>query len=202
MTSQGATKVATAELLSGQIANMVLQAMQPQLAAHMQVQDDRIKAILTWLLQLEQVAQELIHPPEVYNSKSKQLVDQFAQQVEAAAEFECFQDDWQKIVWVQLYLTGSAQQWSAVITTGVDDLDEAWLADFKAAFCTQDQVQDALTRIGQLQQGSKSITNYYIAFFKLKGKLRHVDAEGEYIKDHFWKGLNAAAMEVLVNTDY
>ncbi|KAG6867129.1 hypothetical protein C0993_006482 [Termitomyces sp. T159_Od127] len=211
MTQGALAEVATAEPLSGQIANMVLQAMQPQLAAHMQAQDNRIEAILTRLLQLEQAAQEpreacqaqqLLHvprinPPEVYDGKSKQLADQFAQQVE-------------KIVWAQSYLTGLVRQWSAVIMTGMDNLDvnlrrshwEAWLADFKAAFCTQDQAQDALTRIGQLQQGSKSITDYYTAFFELKGKLGHVDAEGKYVKDRFWKGLNTVAMEALVNTDY
>ncbi|KAG6865019.1 hypothetical protein C0993_008354 [Termitomyces sp. T159_Od127] len=198
MTSQGAlAEAATVELLSGQIANMVFQAMQPQLAVHMQAQDNRIKAILTRLLQLEQAvqesqeacqAQQLLHvlrinPPEVYNSKSKQLVDQFAQQVKAVAGMDDPDVNPQRFCW------------------------EAWLADFKAAFCTWDQVtwdqvQDALTRIGQLQQGSKSITDYCTAFFKLKGKLGHTDAEGEYVKDCFWKGLNAAAMEALVNTDY
>ncbi|KAG6875619.1 hypothetical protein C0993_008277 [Termitomyces sp. T159_Od127] len=225
MTSQGAlAEVVTAEPLSRQIANMVLQAMQPQLAALLQAQNNRIEAILTWLLQLEQAAQEpqearqaqqLLHvprinPPEVYDGKSKQLADQFAQQVEVAAEFECFQDNHQKIVWAQSYLTGLVRQWSAVITTGMDDPDvnlwrfclEAWLVDFKAAFCTRDQAQDALTRIGQLQQGSRSITDYCTAFFELKGKLGHIDAESKYIKDRFWKGLNMAAMEALVNTDY
>ncbi|KAG6895379.1 hypothetical protein C0993_009648, partial [Termitomyces sp. T159_Od127] len=79
---------------------------------------------------------------------------------------------------------------------------EAWLVDFKATFCMQDQAQDTLTRIGQLQQRSKSITNYCMAFFELKGKLGRADMEGEYIKDRFWKGMNMAAMEALVNTDY
>ncbi|KAG6872084.1 hypothetical protein C0993_002452, partial [Termitomyces sp. T159_Od127] len=134
----------------------------------------------------------------------------FAQQVEAAAEFECFRDDRQKIVWAQSYLTGSAWQWSAVIMTGADNSDinprrfhwDAWLVDFKAAFCTWDQAQDVLTRIRQLQQGSKSITNYCTVFFELKGKLGHVDVEGEYVKDRFWKGLNEVAMEALVNSDF
>ncbi|KAG6875697.1 hypothetical protein C0993_007957 [Termitomyces sp. T159_Od127] len=160
---------------------------------------------------MQQVAHVLrINSPEVYDSKSKQLTDQFAEQVKAAAEFETFQDERQKIVWVQSYLTGSAQQWSAVITTGSDDLEinprrfrwVAWLTDFKAAFCMRDQVQDALTHIGQLTQGSKSITNYCMAFFELKGKLGQADANGEYVKDQFWKGLSAVSMEALVNTDY
>ncbi|KAG6879906.1 hypothetical protein C0992_009897 [Termitomyces sp. T32_za158] len=224
MSSGNHSEAATAEPVNEQIANMVFQAMQPRMAAHMQAQDDRIAEILTRLLQLKQAAQSpreaqpaqqllrvpRINPPEVYDGKSKQLADQFAQQVEAAAEFECFRDDRQKIVWAQSYLTGSARQWSAVITTGVDDPEinprrfrwDAWLADFRAAFCTRDQAQDALTRIGQLQQGSKSITDYCTAFFELKGKLGPAEAEGEYVKDRFWKGLNAAAMEALVNTDY
>ncbi|KAG6875691.1 hypothetical protein C0992_002816 [Termitomyces sp. T32_za158] len=208
MSSQGAqTDVATAEPLSGQIMNIVLQTMQPQLAMHIQAQDDRIAAILTRLLKLEQAAQELreahhtqqllhiprINSPEVYDGKSKQLADQFAQQVEAAAKFECFQDNRQKIMWAQLYLMASAWQWSAVIMTGMDNPDinpqhfywEAWLMDFRAAFYMWDQVQDMLTRIGQLQQGSKLITNYCTAFFKLKGKLGRADAEGKYVKDHF-----------------
>ncbi|KAH0581616.1 hypothetical protein H2248_011318 [Termitomyces sp. 'cryptogamus'] len=37
-----------------------------------------------------------------------------------------------------------------------------------------------------------------MAFFELKGKLRHADAESNYIKDWFWKGLNVAVMEALM----
>lgn len=151
-----------------------------------------------------------INPPEVYNGKLKQLADQFAEQVEVAAEFEVFRDEWQKIVWAQSYLMGSVRQWSAVITMGPEDWDlnpqrfnwAAWLADFKAAFCMHNQAQDVLNRIGQLQQGSRSITDYCTAFFKLKGRLGCVDAASNYIKDRFWKGLNTVAMEVLVNTDF
>ncbi|KAG6867603.1 hypothetical protein C0993_000611 [Termitomyces sp. T159_Od127] len=216
--------------MSERITGMIFQAMQSQLMAHMQAQDEGLSAVLARVSQLEQTVQHLeqvaqgqdqcrvqqvphvprINPPEVYDGKSKQLADQFAEQVEAAAEFEVFRDDRQKIVWAQSYLPGSARQWSAVITTGSDDLTlnprrfswDAWLVDFRAAFCTRDQAQDALNRIGQLQQGSKLITDYCTAFFELKGKLGQVDAKSDYIKDRFWKGLNAAAMEVLVNTDF
>ena len=114
-----------------------------------------------------------INPPEVYDRKSKLLADQFVRQILAAAEFEDFRDDAQQIVWAQSFLTGSAQDWSCVITTGEENCDQnprhfqwsAWLADFRAAFCTRDPEQDALTKIGQLQQGSKSITDYCTAFF-------------------------------------
>ena len=78
----------------------------------------------------------------------------------------------------------------------------SWLADFKAAFCTREPEQEALTWLGQLQQGSRSIMDYCTAFFELKGKLGKADAESQYVKDRFWKGLNAAAMKALVNTDY
>ncbi|KAG6867421.1 hypothetical protein C0993_002963 [Termitomyces sp. T159_Od127] len=194
--------------MSERIVGMVFQAMQSQLTAHMQAQDEGLSAVLAWVSQLEQMVQHLkqvaqgqdqcwvqqvlhvprINPPEVYDGKSKQLIDQFAEQVKAAAEFEVFRDDWQKIVWAQSYLTGFS--W------------DAWLVDFRAAFCTQDQAQDALNRIDQLQQGLKSITDYCTAFFELKGKLELADAESDYIKDRFWKGLNAAAMEALVNMDF
>lgn len=48
-----------------------------------------------------------------------------------------------------------------------------------------DPAQDTLAHISQLQQGLKSITDYCTAFFELKGKLGHADAESKYIKDHF-----------------
>ncbi|KAG6895946.1 hypothetical protein C0992_011375 [Termitomyces sp. T32_za158] len=62
-----------------------------------------------------------VSPLEKYDGISKTLTDQFVRQVEAAAEFEVFWDDHQKILWAQSYLTGSAQAWSCVITTGLDD---------------------------------------------------------------------------------
>lgn len=79
---------------------------------------------------------------------------------------------------------------------------DAWLADFKAAFGLCDPAQDVLNHIGTLQQGSKSITEYCTMFFELKGKLGPADANSEYIKDRFWKGLSAVAMEALVNMDF
>ncbi|KAG6867066.1 hypothetical protein C0993_007108 [Termitomyces sp. T159_Od127] len=79
---------------------------------------------------------------------------------------------------------------------------DAWVVDFKASFCTHDQAQDALTWIGQLQQGSKSIMDYCTAFFKLKGRLGQADADSKYVKDCFWKGLTATSMEALVNMDF
>ncbi|KAG6867181.1 hypothetical protein C0993_005978 [Termitomyces sp. T159_Od127] len=64
------------------------------------------------------------------------------------------------------------------------------------------EYMDALTCISLLQQGSKSIMDYCMEFFKLKGKLECADVESKYMKDHFWKGLNAVAMEALVNMDF
>ncbi|KAG6882883.1 hypothetical protein C0993_008799, partial [Termitomyces sp. T159_Od127] len=63
-----------------------------------------------------------ISPPKKYDGASRQLADQFISQVEAAAEFERFRDERQKILWVQSYLSGSALTWSHVITTGAEDL--------------------------------------------------------------------------------
>lgn len=130
--------------------------------------------------------------------------------MEAAAEFEQFRNERQKVLWAQSYLSSSALAWSRVITTGADDpvlnprrfLWAAWLNNFQAAFGLQDPAQDALNQIAMLQQGSKSITDYCMAFFELKGKLGPADANSEYIKDRFWKGLSTSAMEALVNTDF
>ena len=99
----------------------------------------------------------------------------------------------QKIVGMQSYLTGSVQDWSCVITTGEEDCDQnpwcfqwsTWLADFRVVFCMQDLEQDTLTRIGQLQQGSKSITDCCMAFVELKGKLGKVNADSQYVRDCF-----------------
>ncbi|KAG6860535.1 hypothetical protein C0995_010106 [Termitomyces sp. Mi166 len=54
-----------------------------------------------------------------------------------------------------------------------------------------DLAQDALTHLEQLQQGSRSITDYRTIFFELKGKLGQADAES----------LSPTVM-ALVNTDY
>ncbi|KAG6883231.1 hypothetical protein C0993_007276, partial [Termitomyces sp. T159_Od127] len=78
----------------------------------------------------------------------------------------------------------------------------AWLADFRAAFGLQDLAQDALNHIAVLQQGFKTIMEYCTTFFELKGRLSPMDATSDYMKDRFWKGLNVAAMEALVNSDF
>ncbi|KAG5727064.1 hypothetical protein E4T56_gene20328 [Termitomyces sp. T112] len=215
MTSQGKSdETGTMDPASARITDVVFQAVQIWLVAQFQAQDTKLAEVLARIAQLEaaqalpglatlpvsqaplehlagvQVMQHVARTPrintlEVYNGKSKQLADQFVRQVEAAAEFEIFRDDCQKILWAQSYLSGSAQQWSSVVTTGSDD-----------------PAQDALTWIGQLQQGSKSITDYCTAFFELKGRLGQADADSEYVKDCFWKGLTATLMEALVNMDF
>ncbi|KAG6897440.1 hypothetical protein C0993_007508 [Termitomyces sp. T159_Od127] len=227
MTSQGdGDKAGTMDPASMRIADVMFQAVQTWLVAQFQAQDTKLAEVLACIVQLEaaQAPQGLVMPPmvqalleqamgvqvmqhvacaprinplEVYNSKSKPLADQFVQQVEAAAEFKMFQDNCQKILWAQSYLSGSAQQWSSVITMDLDDPAQnpccfqwdAWVADFKASFCTRDQAQDALTWIRQLQQGSKSITDYCTAFFELKGRLGQANADSKYVKDRFWKSL-------------
>ncbi|KAG6875061.1 hypothetical protein C0993_011012, partial [Termitomyces sp. T159_Od127] len=65
-----------------------------------------------------------------------------------------------------------------------------------------DPAQDMLNRIVVLQQGTKSITEYCMAFFELKWRLSPLDMASDYVKDQFWKGLNTVAMEALVNMDY
>ncbi|KAG6863639.1 hypothetical protein C0993_010828 [Termitomyces sp. T159_Od127] len=62
-----------------------------------------------------------ISPPDKYNGVSKQLADQFISQVEAAAKFERFRDERQKVLWAQLYLSGLALMWSCIIMTSVDN---------------------------------------------------------------------------------
>ncbi|KAH0583099.1 hypothetical protein H2248_010985 [Termitomyces sp. 'cryptogamus'] len=219
MASQGEGDEAGAmDPASARIADVVFQAVQTRLAAQFQAQDTKLAEVLARIAQLRRrrawrrclCLKRRWSIQRVYDGKSKQLADQFVRQVEAAAEFEIFRDDRQKILWAQSYLSGSAQQWSSVVTMGLDDPVrnprrfqwDAWVADFKASFCTRDQAQDALTRIGQLQQGSKSITDYCTAFFELKGRLGQADADSEYVKDRFWKGLTATSMEALVNTDF
>ncbi|KAG6887901.1 hypothetical protein C0995_011724 [Termitomyces sp. Mi166 len=114
-------------------------------------------------------------------------------QIEAAMHFKMFKNNQQKILWVQLYLSGSAQNWSCVITTGVDNPEmnprhfswRAWPNNFKAGFCMQDPEQDMLTYIRELDQGLKSITDYCIAYFELKGKLGLADTNSKYVKNSF-----------------
>lgn len=77
--------------------------------------------------------------------------------------------------------------------TGPDNMDinpcrlqwAMWLADFKAAFRMHNLAQDALNWIGVLQQGLKSITEYCMAFFKLKGKLSLANTNSNYMKNCF-----------------
>ena len=134
-----------------------------------------------------------INVPKVYDGKLRPLADQFMQQIKVAAEFETFRNECQKILWAQSYLTRSAQDWSSVIMTGLDDPVanpkhfqwQAWRDNFRAAFCMHDLAQDALACLGQLQQGSKSIMDYCTMFLELKGKLGNVDMASKYIKDCF-----------------
>ncbi|KAH0583454.1 hypothetical protein H2248_009081 [Termitomyces sp. 'cryptogamus'] len=137
--------------MSNRTAGMVFQAMQTQLTMHMQAQEEGLSTVLVHMAHLKQTVQQLEQvvqgqEHEVYNGKSKQLADQFAEQVEAAVEFKVFRSNRQKIVWAQLYLTGLAHQWLSVITMGSEDPGAnprhfewvAWLTDFRAAFCTRD----------------------------------------------------------------
>ncbi|KAG5332892.1 hypothetical protein C0989_006453, partial [Termitomyces sp. Mn162] len=121
---------AATDLMSDRIVGMVFQAMQTQLTVHMQAQEEGLLVVLTHVVHLEQTVHQLkqvvhrqeqgylqqvlhvlkINLPEVYNGKSKQPVDQFAEQVKAVAEFEVFRSDQQKIIWAQSYFTGSAYQ--------------------------------------------------------------------------------------------
>ncbi|KAG6894906.1 hypothetical protein C0992_004023 [Termitomyces sp. T32_za158] len=181
MSNTGAPKEATSPAPQDRVAEMMFQALQTELAAQIQAGltgvQDRLDALEAWINSWEHERhgpgpRPSISPPEKYDGASKNLADQFISQVKAAAEFERFCDDHQKILWAQSYLTGSALAWSRVITTGSEDLNlnlrrfvwTAWLADFKAAFGLRDLVQDALNRIGVLQQGSQSITDYCTAF--------------------------------------
>ncbi|KAG6866602.1 hypothetical protein C0993_007497 [Termitomyces sp. T159_Od127] len=199
------------------VAEMMFQALQTELTTQIQA---RLAGVLDKLeaLDMQMTSWEheqhrsgprpSINPSEKYDGVSKNLTDQFISQVEAAAEFERFHNNWQKILWVQLYLTALALMWSHVITTGSEDLDlnlqhfvwMAWLADFKAVFGLRNLAQDAFNRIGVLQQGLRSIMEYYTVFFELKEHLRPSNANSEYVKDQFWKGLSVVVMEALVNT--
>ncbi|KAG5335158.1 hypothetical protein C0989_002093 [Termitomyces sp. Mn162] len=207
------------------IAKMVYQAMQAEFAARMQATaqlqtslrelQGRFEALANRMAEVECSSyngrlRPNISPPEKYNRASRQLVDQFIGQVKAAAKFKRFRDECQKILWVQLYLSGLALTWSHIIMTGDKDpvlnpqhfIWKAWLTDFQMTFGLCNLVQDALNHIAMLQQGSRSITDYCTMFFKLKGRLGASDANSKYIKDCFWKGLNAVAMEALVNMDF
>ncbi|KAG6876240.1 hypothetical protein C0993_004788 [Termitomyces sp. T159_Od127] len=213
-------EVAIAPSMAEQVASMVFDALQKDLMGQVRAQvqaslEDmqNSMAMLTASVsntrgQLEVLAAHVanmeqtpcvsgprpsISLPEKYDGVLKSLADQFVWQVEAAAEFEVFWNERQKILWAQLYLMGLAQAWSCIITTGLDDKAAnpqhfrwaAWLADFKAAFGMHDPAQDTLNHIAVLQQGSKSIMEYCTAFFELKGWLSPLDAASNYVKDRF-----------------
>ncbi|KAG6860303.1 hypothetical protein C0995_012925 [Termitomyces sp. Mi166 len=195
---------------------MVFQALQNDLAAQVQFSLTEfwaaLDAVLVCITQLKLMVDSSgwrgpkVNPPEVYDGISKPLVDQYVHQVLAAAKFENFQNEEQKIVWAQSYLSVN---WFYVIMEGPGDSEnnpchfqwEAWLRDFKALYCTWELEQDALAWLGQLQQGSKSIIDYCKTFFELQKKLKEADAASEWVKDQFWKGLNAAAVKALMNMD-
>ncbi|KAG6868122.1 hypothetical protein C0993_007380 [Termitomyces sp. T159_Od127] len=192
----------TMSLSKEHITNMVFHALQTKLVMQLQTSlaevQGRLEALVAHVLRMELKShgsglRPSINFLEKDDGVSKSLADHFISQVKATAEFKAFCNKHQKVLWMQLYLTGSALIWSHVITTGLDDLATnswcfewaAWLGDFRAAFGLHDLAQDALTRIRSLQQGLKTITEYCTAFFKLKGKLGPIDANSEYIKDHF-----------------
>ncbi|KAG6895647.1 hypothetical protein C0993_009344 [Termitomyces sp. T159_Od127] len=219
MSTTGHPEEIATPALQKRIMEMMFQALQTKLAARIQARLvgvlDKLEALDMQMTSWERERhgsgpRPSINLPEKYDGVSKNLVDQFISQVEATAEFERFCDDRQKILWAQLYLTALALTWSRVITTGFEDPDlnprhfvwTAWLVDFKAAFGLRDPVQDALNCIGVLQQGLRSIMEYCMVFFELKGRLGPSNANSEYVKDRFWKGLSTAAMEALVNTDF
>ncbi|KAG6859679.1 hypothetical protein C0995_005786 [Termitomyces sp. Mi166 len=206
MTTPSTSENPMTTTLKERVAKMVFQALQNDLAAQVQsslteFQAD-LDAVLVDITQFELMVDSSgwygpkVNPPEVYNGKSKPLADQY--------------DEEQKIVWAQSYLSDSALNWFYVIMEGPGDSDsnlhcfqwEAWLGDFKALYCTWKLEQDMLAWLEQLQQSFKSITDYCATFFELKGKLREADAASEWVKDQFWKGLNAAAMKALMNMDY
>ncbi|KAG6882556.1 hypothetical protein C0993_010114 [Termitomyces sp. T159_Od127] len=208
----------TTSLFEKHITKMVFYALQTKLAMQLQTSLTKVQGVLEALmahvLHMELKShgsgpQPSINLLKKYNRVSKSLANHFISKVKATAEFKAFCNKCQKVLWMQLYLTGSALIWSCVIMTGLDDLATnpqcfewaAWLGDFRAAFGLHDLAQDALTRIGSLQQGLKRIMEYCTVFFKLKGKLGPVDANSKYIKDHFRKGLSTAMMEALMNID-
>lgn len=150
-----------------------------------------------------------VNAPAVYDGKSKELADQFVQQVSNAAKFEVFSDDEQRILWAQSFLSHQALAWSSVITSNGDAASnprrydwDLWLAAFKSAYCTRDAAADALQRLGALSQGTKSITEYCTRFEELRVKLEKGDQDGAWVRDRFWAGLSLLSKEALVNSDY
>lgn len=150
-----------------------------------------------------------VNPPVVYDGKSKELADQFLHQISSAAKFQTFADDEQKILWAESFLSSQAHTWSATITSHGDPADNPrryiwtdWVKGFTDAFCTRDPQTLAITRLGVLNQGTKTITAYCTEFRDLVTKLDKADQEGGWVRQRFWDGLNAMGKSSLVNTDY
>jgi len=150
-----------------------------------------------------------VNPPVVYDGKSKELADQFLHQISSAAKFQVFADDEQKILWAESFLSSQAHTWSATITSHGDPASNPrryiwtdWVKAFTDTFCTRDPQTLAITRLGVLTQGTKTITAYCTEFRDLVAKLDRADQEGGWVRQRFWDGLNAMAKSSLVNTDY
>ena len=132
MSTMGSLDNVIPQMPEEQIAKMVFQALQTDLVAQLQAglaeMQGRMDVLETRLAALERGdrgawQRPSISPPEKYDGALRTLVDWFISQVEATAKFETFWDKKQKVLWAQLYLTGSALAWSQVITTGLDDPD-------------------------------------------------------------------------------
>ncbi|KAG6876163.1 hypothetical protein C0993_005237 [Termitomyces sp. T159_Od127] len=165
--------------LEEQIVSMVFMALQKDLASQVPVQiqassvniwmglkalaasvlstQGGLEALATCMADMEQGGcgmglRPSISPPKKYERVSKLLVDQFVCQVKAAVEFRVFENNHQKILWTQSYLTGLVQAWLYIITLELNDKElnprrfqwVAWLMDFKAAFGMWEPAQDAL----------------------------------------------------------
>ncbi|KAG6859004.1 hypothetical protein C0993_004666, partial [Termitomyces sp. T159_Od127] len=132
MSTTGAPEDTAAPAPQKRIMEMMFQALQTELAARIQAGLvgvlDKLEALDARMTSWERKKHGLgprpsINLPEKYDGVLKSLADQFISQVEAAAEFKRFCNDWQKILWAQLYLTASALAWSHIITTSSEDLD-------------------------------------------------------------------------------
>lgn len=150
-----------------------------------------------------------VHAPEVYDGKDKEKAERFVQQIIVAAKFEHFDNDEQKVLWAQSYLTGTAHSWSALITFGepgttdIRKVDwEAWIAGFRETFGTRDVAQDAMRKLNALVQGSKSITDYTTEFRELVSRLPFSEQTGEFVNSRYWDGLTLASKQNLVGTDF
>ena len=148
-------------------------------------------------------------PPKFDRKPPKDLADHFVHQISNAAKFETFLSDEQKIIWAESFLTGQALSWSATITAFGKPADNpacydwtVWLRSFRETFCTWDAAADALRKLAALSQGSKSITQYCTEFKELSVRLSAADQCGKFVKERFWAGLNVAAKQALVTSDF